>query len=161
MFFSPLFFINPWFFEQKNPRPQQRDEVNRGTTLIPVSIIQALGLRNVQHTLSPTYLYVSFKIHFQRYSSRAKFDSCLNQRKLTADDFLSLLENSSLLITFIAFDIQIPLYFSILIVIVKPFLELLNLFKFSSKEQSVTYNQVASEFSINYRVVENVQIFPV
>ena len=79
----------------KNPRPYKRDEVNRGTTLIP-RLCWTLGLRNVQirHSLLSSV---------QEYSSRGKFNPYLNQRELTAGDSLSLLENSSLLNTIIAF----------------------------------------------------------
>ncbi len=98
---------------QKNLIPK-RDEDHRGTTLIP-------DIYNIGHsdcvTCSIRYLLL---LYVQRYSSRAKFDSYLNQRKLTADDFLSLLENSSLLNTFNAF------YYSKFLIILTIFMKIVN-----------------------------------
>ena len=75
---------------KKRPYAKHRDDINRGTTLLPVHHEQALGLRNVQKRHSLLF-------SFQECSSRGKFDSCLNQRELSAHDSLSLMENKSLL----------------------------------------------------------------
>lgn len=75
---------------KNRPYAKHRDDINRGTTLLPVHNEQALGLRNEQKRHSLLF-------SFQECSSRGKFDSCLNQRELSAHDSLSLMENKSLL----------------------------------------------------------------
>ena len=85
----------------------------RGTTHIPV----IAALYKLKQTLTDlTRQHVSYYYNFTRTASVGNSKYYLNLRKFSADDFLSLKENNTLLNTFIAFSlynfIYAILYFS-------------------------------------------------